>query len=196
MKDYIFIVFRKNFVLGKVKTRIAKDSSDEIALEIYKSLCNISEELYESENYNTQIYFSDFIPNQASHFLSVIQQGNDLGIRMANAFQKNVKQGSKVILIGTDCPYIKRSDIDSAFCQLDNSDLIIGPCKDGGYYLIGLKSFYPELFSGIQWSTSEVFQKTIEIAKSLNLNVSLLPEYEDIDSYQNWLDFLKSKSYG
>ena len=111
------------------------------------------------------------------------EQGTgDLGERITRAFESAFNHGMKsVIIIGTDCPGLTADIMLEAFAKLTESDVIIGPATDGGYYLIAIKKNIPELFQGIYWGTSEVLSKTVAIAQNLNLAIDYLPELSDID---------------
>ena len=111
------------------------------------------------------------------------EQGTgDLGERIKRAFESAFNQRMKsVVIIGADCPSLTADIMLEAFAKLTESDVIIGPATDGGYYLIGLKKIIPELFEGINWGTSEVLSKTVAIAQDLNLAIDYLPELFDID---------------
>lgn len=124
------------------------------------------------------------------------QIDGDLGARMLAAFQKSFDSGvDKAAIIGTDCPTLKAEIMAQAFEELSQHDLVLGPAKDGGYYLIGLRRAIPELFSGIKWGTSEVFVCTRAIAQNLDLNIAYLPTLADIDRPEDLLgldiNFLK-----
>ena len=116
--------------------------------------------------------------------IECIAQGEgDLGQKMANslisAFQNQTKL---VVIIGSDCPGLTPVLIASAFQQLHlGSDLVLGSAIDGGYYLIGLSRFIPELFAGISWGSAQVFSQTVETAQSLNLTTAYLPPLADVD---------------
>ena len=102
------------------------------------------------------------------------------------AFQSTLKQeGDSTVIIGSDSPTLPVSFINQAFEALLDNDLILGPGDDGGYVLIGLKMSCPELFHDIKWSSNNVLEKTVEIAESLNLDISLLSPWNDIDSYDD-----------
>ncbi|MEG4285568.1 TIGR04282 family arsenosugar biosynthesis glycosyltransferase [Microcoleus sp. A006_D1] len=106
----------------------------------------------------------------------------DLGAKMTAAFQNSFNSGvDKAAIIGTDCPDLKAEIMAQAFDKLSQHDLVLGPAKDGGYYLIGLCRAIPELFDGINWGTSEVFAATRAIAQNLDLNIAYLPTLADID---------------
>jgi uncharacterized protein len=110
------------------------------------------------------------------------QQGEDLGCRLANAFEFAIqRESSKVAIIGTDCPELNLSLVKAAFAQLDKSDLVLGPASDGGYYLIALRKPARKLFQRIPWGGPTVLQETLRKAKDLNMTFELLPTLADID---------------
>lgn len=110
------------------------------------------------------------------------QSEGDIGCRMASAFHQSFQTGMKqIVLIGTDCPDLNAKLMFQAFEALIQHDLVLGPARDGGYYLIGLNQFIPELFTGITWSTAEVLSQTLSIAEKLELAVAFLPTLSDVD---------------
>ena len=101
---------------------------------------------------------------------------------MSGVFRIEFARGyGKICLIGTDCPGISSSDILRTFELLGKSELVLGPSRDGGYYLIGLSVFRPELFGGIAWGTDGVLSETLGIARSLGIGYGLLSVRTDID---------------
>ena len=101
---------------------------------------------------------------------------------MCNAFKYVFNEGNdKVVIIGTDCPGLNKHILETAFIELNEADVVIGPAKDGGYYLLGLKKCYSALFSGIAWITSDFMETTIKKCNQLNLNYKLLEILPDID---------------
>ncbi|MBM0741631.1 TIGR04282 family arsenosugar biosynthesis glycosyltransferase [Phormidium sp. CLA17] len=111
-----------------------------------------------------------------------VQGEGDLGDRMARSFQSAFNSGvDRTLIIGTDCPDLNATLLERAFCQLQHHDLVLGPASDGGYYLIGLRRFIPQLFMNIEWSTDSVLERTVAIAAELNLSVALLPILSDVD---------------
>lgn len=197
IKETALIVFQKNFQLGKVKTRLAKHFGDEKALDIYKSL--VSKTLSNISEINSDIYifYSHYIPeneNISNEFKHEIQCGEDLGTKMDHALNKILEKGhKKAILIGTDCPSIKKHHINAAIKHLNNHDVVIGPAKDGGYYLIGVKEKSSYLFDNMQWSHSKVLKDTIRRIEEKEMNYILLEELEDIDDKGSYLNYLKTK---
>ncbi len=89
------------------------------------------------------------------------------------------------IIIGTDCPEIDAILIDNAFDLLKEKDIVIGPCKDGGYYLLGMSRPASDLFVDIDWSTDRVFKQTMEKIRKNNLSCSILKTLVDIDTIED-----------
>jgi rSAM/selenodomain-associated transferase 1 len=125
-----------------------------------------------------------------SDFNSKSQGGGGLGSRLRKAFRQRFRAGArKVIAIATDVPDIAALDIEEAIEALDTSDIVIGPCNDGGYYLIGMNKFHKTLFSDISWSTEWVYGQTLATAQGLGLKVHNLRTLDDIDTeadYNRW----------
>ena len=189
MKKEVVLVFEKNAILGQVKTRLASGMGELPALEIYKHLVQLTYSALEEVPVPVWIFFSDFIPESTHPIVenSLVQQGQDLGERMSNAFARTFESGrDKVVLIGTDCPTLQSQHLLQAFEALNHSDLVLGPATDGGYYLIGMKSSAAYLFEGIAWSTSQVLSQTLHVASQQGLIVTLLPELDDIDTQEDW----------
>lgn len=187
MKDKaLIIIFIKNPVAGKVKTRLAKTIGDAMALTIYNLLLDHTRTVTKKLHCDKIVFYSDFIDNNDSwdqnYFLKTKQEGIDLGDRMSNAFRFAFSKGyTKTLIIGSDCPDLNEAHIENAIQYLNESEIVLGPAKDGGYYLLGMKQFFPELFSNKRWSTEHVMKDTLEDISRLNLSVRLLPELTDID---------------
>ena len=183
------LVFQKNAILGKVKTRLASGMGELRALEIYRHLIQSTYSVLEDVSAPVWTYYSDFIPETVNPPIakSFVQEGHDLGERMANAFARSFESGmEKVVLIGTDCPSLQSQHLNQAFEALIHSDLVLGPATDGGYYLIGMKRRADYLFEGINWSTAEVLSQTLAVATAHGLHFNLLDELSDIDTQEDW----------
>jgi rSAM/selenodomain-associated transferase 1 len=111
------------------------------------------------------------------------QTGADLGERMLQAFERTLANDAcaRALLIGTDCPLLTADLLRFAFDALSRCDLVLGPVRDGGYCLIGLRRAIPELFRGIAWGTPAVRDQTVAIAARLGLAIAELPMLDDID---------------
>jgi uncharacterized protein len=189
MKKEVVLIFQKNEVLGKVKSRLAVGTGEEQALEIYRQLLTKTYLALRDVSVSITTYFSEFIPENPIHSAEnkLVQVGQDLGERMKNAFAENFESGmEKVVLIGTDCPSLEGIHLSQAFEALDQSDLVLGPARDGGYYMIGMKCRADFLFEGITWSTELVLSQTLALAAEQGLQTSLLPVLEDIDTLEDW----------
>ncbi|MFT6747867.1 MAG: rSAM/selenodomain-associated transferase 1 [Glaciecola sp.] len=186
--DNQLVIFAKNPVLGKVKTRLAATVGNEKALEVYKELlsytCNISCKV----NAEKTVFYSDIIEESdlwdKAGFNQAIQLGENLGQRMFTAL-KNTLKDNKVVIIGTDCKELTSDIVDQAFKALDFVDVVIGPALDGGYYLIGMKSLEENLFTDIPWSTSGVLEQTVSKMNKNQLSFLLLKTLSDIDTEED-----------
>ncbi len=110
------------------------------------------------------------------------QGDGELGDRLMRSFQNAFASGRhRAIVIGTDCPELDSSQLQAAFQALETYPLVLGPTNDGGYYLIGMNCFLPDLFVDIAWGTSTVLQQTLETAHKLQLAIAQLPMLSDVD---------------
>ncbi len=182
------IIFTRNPELGKVKTRLAKTIGEEAALEIYQLLIAKIVEVSENVLADKYVFYSENIQiNDAWNdevFRKKLQHGNDLGERMQQAFQQLLNSGyEKVVIVGSDIYELTSQDIEDAFITLETDDFVLGPAKDGGYYLLGMKQLKEELFRNKNWGTSMVFEETMSDLK--NEKVSLLTTKNDVDVYED-----------
>lgn len=202
MKTNSVIVFVRSPKAGEVKTRLAKTTSDKFALGFYKACAeNIISKIKKIQHLSRFIFYSnkkdkdDVIKWLGSKFFFSAQEGSDLGSRMKNAFEKVFSTGAeKVIIIGSDIPDLSAEIINKAFAYLDTSNVVIGPSKDGGFYLLGMKKLHYELFEGIEYSTSKVYSETLSRTKGLKLSCKLLPELQDIDTEEDLIRWLNEST--
>lgn len=181
-----------------VKSRIAIDKGNDKALAIYEELLGITKKVCNHVDANKHVYFNEFIDLSGEWddriYSKNIQQGKDLGQKMHQAIGFELKKATRVVLIGSDCPYLRPEHIQLAFDSLKNHDVVLGPCTDGGYYLIGMTANHSELFKNISWSTTKVLQQTIDQIKSKQLQYSLLETLSDIDYWGDWENYLKTRA--
>ena len=180
------LIFTKNPVPGKVKTRLAATVGNDVAFSVYQQLVKHTLVITSGLPVNKFVFYSDEVEQEdvwnKKHYLKQLQQGNNLGERMNNAFASTFKKGvNKVVVIGTDCPGLDTGIIMNAFTYLDKYNVVIGPAADGGYYLLGMKQHHPQLFENIAWSTNIVFEETISKCVASHLDFWLLPVLNDID---------------
>lgn len=197
------IIFTKSPEIGKVKTRLQPEYSEEQSLELHRKLLlntlelsnnleNIDVELCCTPNRNTSFFLEceNNFPIKLSN-----QEGDDLGERMAFSISVALQTYGKVIIIGTDCPAINRSYLDEAITALDDHDAIIGPAADGGYVLLALRKFSLELFSDFSWGTNSVLSQTREVLNDLSWSYKELGIMRDIDRAEDlqWYPDFKIK---
>lgn len=203
MTSNALIIFVKNLIKGQVKTRLANTLGDDAAMNIYKQLLKNTNDAIQSFETDKIIFYSKSIEDdiwENNLFQKEIQEGNNLGERMENAFKSTFAVGyKKAIIIGTDCPGINKNILKDAFAKLDDHDIVIGPATDGGYYLLGMKKENPYLFQNVKWSTDVVLQQTIDLCIIHQLSYFLLPALSDIDEEKDLVHFesvlrLKQKS--
>ena len=137
------------------------------------------------------LFYSSFIDQQdewsSDSFDKYLQHSGDLGARMTGAFQQAFsEQQGPVLIIGSDCAQLSTDIIEQGVRALAEHDFVIGPAEDGGYYLLGMRSFSPEVFEGIAWSTEAVFDQTKRIIEAHNWSLALLPTLSDIDYEEDW----------
>jgi rSAM/selenodomain-associated transferase 1 len=185
------MIFVRNPVYGKVKTRLAATLGDTLALKVYCFLLDHTAKLTETIDAKRIVYYSEFIGSGDvwdGTCLKAIQHGRDLGERMSNAFNEQLKSTSaKAVLIGSDCYALTSKIIHDAFRYLDQYDVVIGPALDGGYYLIGMNRPHKELFDKILWSTASVLEETRLRCQKQGLRYYLLPALPDIDEEKDLL---------
>lgn len=194
---------------SKVKTRLANDIGHDHALELYKCFLLDMLAMLNStilRDSNTQICICYAPETAGSAFRTLFgenyryfpQQGNDLGERMQQSFQQAFHSGlDKAVLIGSDLPDLPEHIVTTAFERLNRFDTVVGPSGDGGYYLLGFrqKTFFPEIFQGITWSTATVCAETLKKIEQEGYSVSLLPEWKDIDHYIDLQRFYARNQY-
>ena len=188
MSNPLIIVFVRNPELGRVKTRLAKSIGDQAALETYKILSKHTSKIISEIDSDQLIFYSNKIQDNdvwtATNCKKQIQTKGDLGQKMLAAFQYGFSLGyQKILIIGSDLYSLRPKHIESAFEQLENYDVVIGPALDGGYYLLGLNFIIPKIFKQKQWSTSSVLKETLSDLKEFNVN--LLEPLNDIDTYED-----------
>jgi uncharacterized protein len=198
------IIFTRFPEPGLAKTRLIPALGPEGACRLHRELTEKIvaqvQQLKKDYPLKMEIHFSGGSREQMAGWLGqdfeyVIQAEGDIGVRMRLAFQKTFRQGWKqVVLIGSDLPDLTPAIIRESFERLLNHDLVLGPARDGGYYLIGLKADRPELFGGSMiWGTNEVLKNTLITADHLGLNTALLATLRDVDRPEDLNENIRSK---
>jgi rSAM/selenodomain-associated transferase 1 len=192
------LLFLKFPIPGRVKTRLAADLGPEKAAEAYRSLVGRVLANLSGLEAHLRVLFDppeareatiDWIAPQLAPLTLppdafLPQIAGDLGDRLTRGFSDAFAAGySQVAAIGSDCVTLTPAILASAWTALELEDTVLGPTLDGGYYLIGTRSFQPVLFDGIPWST----ENTLSAARGAGLTTSVLPELSDVDTLADWL---------
>lgn len=113
------------------------------------------------------------------------QVGADLGARLAHTFEVEGRDGSAVVIMGSDHPDFDPAQVEAAFSAFaSGADVVLGPSTDGGYWLVGCAPGLPveALFADTAWSTSAVFVTTSGRCRSLGLELATVGVIEDVDT--------------
>ena len=188
--ENLLMIFAENPEPGKVKTRLARTLGDNKALYIHLKLLEHTHAVAEKVDADKVIYYSDRIEEfgvlDYYKFPKELQKGDSPGARMNSAFGHSFAMGyAKVIMVGSDCHELSDEIISTAFKNLDDHDAVVGPAKDGGYYLIGMRRHYPHVFRDKSWTAEDVLLDTILDFKKLKLSYVLLPALRDVDEVED-----------
>ena len=188
------IIFARIPQPGRVKTRLATEIGSERASVLYRAMIDdVLENFVEDDSsFDVEIAWSASGAVDGAELRDLfgerrlaMQTGRDLGERLVVAFSERIvfQPTDKVIAIGVDEPTLDRGCVLRAFDLLDGCDWVVGPSRDGGYYLIGCRagSFHPSVFEKIEWGTPRVFSGTEESIRALGASVAILPERVDVD---------------
>jgi rSAM/selenodomain-associated transferase 1 len=185
MTSSALIIFVRNPVLGKVKSRLAKTLGEKDALRIYEKLLEHTHSITQNITVDKYVFYADYVNHKDrwddEKYHKVLQSGPDLGNRMKNAFDLLFGKGYRELaIIGSDCYELSEEIILSAFNELQNNDVVIGPAADGGYYLIGMNNLIPQLFENKTWG-SNVFSETVNDILHLDHSMHQLCQLNDVD---------------
>jgi rSAM/selenodomain-associated transferase 1 len=185
------IIFTRYPVPGITKTRLIKDIGPENGADVHRKLTenifNQIRKLQAGKGFSCEVCYTGGMKKEMEAWLGndltyTEQVQGDLGVKMYSSITGALDAGSrKVVLIGTDIPAPITGYIEQAFCELDKTDICLGPVTDGGYWLVGMKRA-SDIFNGVRWGTETVLSQTLELIKHQGLSFYLLPEINDIDT--------------
>ena len=196
MNKEAIIIFLKYPELGRSKTRLAATVGDENALKVYKELLLHTNLITKDLNFDKFLFYDKVSSNKMTWgddlYQTAYQKESDLGGRMEDAFEQSFKRGyERVLIIGSDCYELDQNVIKNAFEKLKDKQVVIGPAKDGGYYLLGLSKMIKPIFNDVSWNTENVYSETVKILNSLNIEHDTTPTLSDIDVFDDLPDKLK-----
>lgn len=181
------IVVAKRPAPGKTKTRLSPPLTPELASALYECfLFDTLDQMRQVTNSHHVIAYldeQDYFQRLASDFELIPQEGHDLGERLDRALTCYLSRGyERVVIMDSDSPTLPPHYLSQAFDVLsDGADVVLGPCDDGGYYLIGIKRPAPRLLREVHMSTPTVTAETIALAKEEGLKLISLPTWYDVD---------------
>ena len=194
-------VMAKAPLAGQVKTRLLPALTAQDAAELSRSL--LVDQLNQLQELDATDFYLAFAPDEAHLLMKELappcfcllpQQGGDLGARMEAIFARLSQMGHKnIVLIGGDLPPVPLRYFAEAYAFLATSNrrVVLGPSRDGGYYLVGANQPTPEIFQGMSWSHSQVLAQTRDKLACLQIDCHLLPPWLDIDTIDD-LRYLES----
>jgi len=180
------VVFGREPIPGRVKTRLAAGVGDEVAARVYAVL--LDHALHTAADGGSRVVLSlDEAPSLSwAARIGVpfeIQSGEGLGGRMAEAFALRFAEGEdRVVVVGSDCPGMATRHLSSAAEELERAEVVLGPATDGGYYLVAQRPPGVDLFSDIPWSTGATMTATRQRLSRLGTEWIELDELSDVDT--------------
>ena len=192
-------IFAKPPVEGSVKTRLIADLGVSVATDIYRYCLGYTLNLVRHSGFDYQIWLSEDSSDAIFQGEAYrLQRGTGLGSRMLQAIDESLERSEsgfkKVILIGSDCLDITVDHFRQAIDALGNHDIVLLPTLDGGFALIACRKIDSQLFSGVEWGGSRVFEQTLHNARTLDYRVSILETIRDIDTLQDVNHYAELKS--
>ena len=192
------ILFAKDPVEGKVKTRLQTLLDAKTVCQLYLRI--LDDTIDRIGSVSDADLFVGIHPSNASGYFDRValsnkmkifnQEGVDLGQRMRHAFQQRFKEGyKKVVIVGADSPTLPLAYLEQALRT--DRDVVIGPCTDGGYYLVGMSRCFTEIFESVPWGTDCVLSETLLRIREASAELELLSVWYDVDRPED-LQFLKT----
>lgn len=186
------MIMVKEPVVGQVKTRLAAGVGATFALALYQAF--VEDTIALARQVSDVDLALVYWPEHARPYFEAIcsdglllpQRGRDLGERLLSGFEQAHAAGyERSVIVSSDSPSLPAAYLAQAFEQLEHAPVVLGPCDDGGYYLIGLREPQPQLFRDITWSTEVVYRQTLDRAAAAELKVATLPGWYDIDTSED-----------
>jgi uncharacterized protein len=175
---------------GQTKTRLTPPLTVEQASALYEAFLRDTIEIARAVPDVTRLI--NYLPAEADHYFGALapdfdllpQVGDQLGERLDHALTHCLHNGfQQAVIMDSDSPTLPAAHLTQAFIELERADVVLGPCEDGGYYLIGLTRPQPRLLREVQMSTATVLNDTLALAEELKLRVALLPIWYDVDTF-------------
>ena len=186
------MVFLRYPEKDRVKTRLAATMGASKACEFYRESAKfVADSVRGSRTWETFFFYDpeerrretvEWLGGDGRFFFA--QSGESLGERMSRAFGECFSMGfENVAVVGTDCVLLTRDDVETAFGLLSGNrfDAVVGPARDGGYYLLGLCGPTDAVFADIEWSSGRVLGETERRLREGGVRYALMRELADMD---------------
>jgi hypothetical protein len=185
------LIVAKRPVAGQTKTRLCPPLALDEAAQLYECFLRDTLDVARAVPHVVRhiAYLprdeSDYFHQLAPDFALTPQVGESLGERLDHALTHCLRDGfARAVIMDSDSPTLPPAYVAQAFDALDAADVTLGPCEDGGYYLIGVKRPQPHLLREVRMSTPDVLRDTLSRAEQAGLRVALLPMWYDVDTVQ------------
>jgi uncharacterized protein len=186
--DRVLVIMAKAPRPGEVKTRLASSLSPAAVAAFYCCLLDDTLALARSlGDVEVAIMCPDSDVNELAQLAGndasvVAQQGEGLAAALTSVFAHFAEgHQRRTIAFNSDSPHLPRSVLEDAFETLAAHDVVVGPTHDGGYYLVGAKTFHPTLFAHDGMGTSSALERLLSRARTLELSVGFAAPFYDID---------------
>lgn len=198
MLDFIVIQFAKFPQLGKVKTRLAPDIGDTNCLKLHYELMQHTHDTLthfvnaRSDINGLAVLFLDqlgqdeVVSNIAGVTPILLQRGEDLGEKMANALAWGLKRANRVCIVGSDCPVLTEAELSQAFAVLSDNDNVFITAEDGGYVLVGASQLNRAVFADVPWGSGQVMEVTLKRLSENHVKSEILGPLWDVDRIEDY----------
>lgn len=195
MKNAV-IIFTRIPVPGKTKTRLMPYLTAQGCAALHTCFLEDIRRECEKTGYDIFVYYA---PEGEKRLLVSIlgrdkryheQEGEGLGIRMVTAIREVLSKGyDACLLIGTDVPELDAGILKAAASKLCTKEIVFGPTRDGGYYLVGMKRAYAEAFDGQTYGHGSVLQNTADRLREKGISAGYVQTLQDMDEPADLSDY-------
>jgi rSAM/selenodomain-associated transferase 1 len=201
----VTLVFVRAPEAGRVKTRLAATLGAEGALRVYRRLAEHTLREARAVGGEVRVHFTPAdAGDEVRAWLGdgpryLPQSAGDLGARMEAAFRTAFEDGAeRVVIIGSDLPELSAALLRRAFGALETHPAVIGPARDGGYYLLGMRTMIGGLFDAIPWSTDQVLARTLDRLRAAGIEPAFLDTLSDVDEMDDlpagWAEWARTEA--